>query len=552
MDHPQLAWHRQAIRRKMFRLKFRFRLLLFMESVLLGLTVVLSVSAAVVLLGKLVYLPSALRSFNTFMAAVEFVAFASLVWALARPVTDLELASFIDREIGQPGRVESAVDFLERPHEIDPLYLDPFLKSTVGVLNSTSDGQIIGMQLPRLWRYTVLAFAILIAAELFVPVARLVSEDQDPFLIKDMQRLSRELEGTLLRATRDESVSEEDKELFEKARELSRRMDAKTIDPSYLQDELFRLTRGIGERSDRLRSSNDQLLAELLEEIERLRQDQESKGVQNAALKRALDELAQKTKDMQELAAQQRLRTAQELTEAVQQLLSVSEDQLSQADKELIERLVSEMQSQLQQGQDLNRISEVAERSLNALRKDSIQDLMYRDRDQLSEQAMEFLRSQRGLQQGGSDYRSEGRSEGSFQIGTMEGIGVGSGSQADGGDPSEGGGGYYGFATDDENGQVNVPSEGIGSGAGGDLFGSPSSRVEGYRTYVDHRLPGEGGELDLTFSTVLGSPASGEVQAVAPDEVESSFGEAYEGQIPEGEYPERYKQIISDYFDGLR
>lgn len=550
MDHPQLAWHRQAIRRKMFRLKFRFRLLLFMESVLLGLTAVLSVSAAVVLVGKLVYLPAELRSFNTFMAAVEFVAFASLVWALARPVTDLELASFIDREIGQPGRVESAVDFLERPHEIDPLYLDPFLKSTVGVLNSTSDGQIIGMQLPRLWRYTVLAFAILIAAELFVPVARLVSEDQDPFLIKDMQRLSRELEGTLLRATRDESVSEEDKELFEKARELSRRMDAKTIDPSYLQDELFRLTRGIGERSDRLRSSNDQLLAELLEEIERLRQDQESKGVQNAALKRALDELAQKTKDMQELAAQQRLRTAQELTEAVQQLLSVSEDQLSQADKELIERLVSEMQSQLQQGQDLNRISEVAERSLNALRKDSIQDLMYRDRDQLSEQAMEFLRSQRGLQQGGSDYRSEGRSEGSFQIGTMEGTGAGSGSQGEG-DPTEGGG-YYGSITDDENGQMSIPSEGIGSGVGGDLFGSPSSPVEGYRTYVDHRLPGEGSELDLTFSTVLGSPAGGEVRAVAPGEIEGSFGEAYEGQIPEGEYPERYKQIISDYFDGLR
>ena len=55
MDHPQLAWHSQAIRRKMFRLKFRFRLLLLMESVLLGLTVVLSVSAVVVLAGKLVY-----------------------------------------------------------------------------------------------------------------------------------------------------------------------------------------------------------------------------------------------------------------------------------------------------------------------------------------------------------------------------------------------------------------------------------------------------------------------------------------------------------------
>lgn len=549
MDHPQLAWHRQAIRRKMFRLKFRFRLLLFMESVLLGLTAVLSVSAAVVLVGKLVYLPAELRSSNTLMTAVEFVVFASLVWTLVRPVSDLELASFIDREIGQPGRIESAVDFLGRPDEIDPLYLGPFLKSTVGILNSTPDGQIIGIQLPRLWRYTVLALAILIAIELFVPVARLVSEDQDPFLLRDMQRLSRELEGTLLRATRDQSVSEEDKELFEKARELSRRMDAKTIDPSYLQDELLRLTRGIGERSDRLRSSNDQLLAELLEEIERLRQEQESKGVQNAALKRALDEMAQKTRDLQELAAQQRLRTAQELTEAVQQLLSVSEDQLSQEDKELIERLVSEMQSQLQQGQDLNRVSEVAERSLNALRKDSIQDLMYRGRDQLSEQAMEFLRSQRALQQGGNYYEPEGPSEGSFQIGMMEGIGVGSGSQE--GDPNEGGG-YYGSITDDENGQMSIPSEGIGSGVGGDLFGSPSSPVEGYRTYVDHRLPGEGSELDLTFSTVLGSPAGGEVRAVAPGEIEGSFGEAYEGQIPEGEYPERYKQIISDYFDGLR
>ena len=56
----------------------------------------------------------------------------------------------------------------------------------------------------------------------------------------------------------------------------------------------------------------------------------------------------------------------------------------------------------------------------------------------------------------------------------------------------------------------------------------------------------------MTLSTVLGSPAGGEVRAVAPEQIEASFGEAYEGQIPEGEYPERYKQIISDYFDGLK
>jgi hypothetical protein len=156
------------------------------------------------------------------MTAVELVVFAGLVWALVRPVPDLELAAFIDRELGQPGRVESAVDFLGRPHEIDPLYLGPFLNGTVRILSSTPDGQIIGLQLPRLWRYTALALAILVAIQLFVPVARLVSEDQDPFLIKDMHRLSRELEATLLRATREESVSEEDKELFERARELSR------------------------------------------------------------------------------------------------------------------------------------------------------------------------------------------------------------------------------------------------------------------------------------------------------------------------------------------
>jgi hypothetical protein len=552
MDQLQLAWYRQAIRRKMIRLKLRFRLLLFLESVLLGLTVVLSVSAAVVFVGKLVYLPGVLRSPDTLRTAVEFVTVAGVIWASARPVPDLELASFIDREINQPSRIESAVDFLGRPDEIDPLHLGPFLKSTVGILNSTPDRQIIGLQLPRLWRYAALALALLVAVQLFVPVARLVGEDQDPFLIRDMHRLSRELEGTLLTAARHESVSEEDKELFEKARELSRRMDAKTIDPSYLQDELLRLTRGVGERSDRLRSENDRLLTQLLEEIERLRQDQESKGVQNAALKRALDELSRKTRDMQELSVQQRLRTAQELTDAVQQLLSVSENQLNQEDRELIQHIISEMQSQLQQDQDLKRISEVAERSLQSLRKDSIQDLMFRGRDQLSEQAMEFLRSQRGLQQGGSYYPPEGQGEAGFQIGAVEDIGFGRESQGEARDAAEGGASYFGLVADDESGQVDSPSEGIGTGVGGDLFGGPSGPIEGYRTYIDHRLPGEGGELDLTFSTVLGSPASGEVRAVAPGQIEPSFGDAYEGQIPEGEYPERYKQIISDYFDGLR
>ena len=73
MDQLQLAWYRQAIRRKMIRLKLRFRLLLFLESVLLGLTVVLPVSAAVVFVGKLVYLPGVLRSPDTLRTAVEFV-----------------------------------------------------------------------------------------------------------------------------------------------------------------------------------------------------------------------------------------------------------------------------------------------------------------------------------------------------------------------------------------------------------------------------------------------------------------------------------------------
>ena len=100
MDQLQLAWYRQAIRRKMIRLKLRFRLLLFLESVLLGLTVVLSVSAAVVFVGKLVYLP-VLRSPDTLRTAVEFVTVAGVIWASARPVPDLELASFIDREINQ-------------------------------------------------------------------------------------------------------------------------------------------------------------------------------------------------------------------------------------------------------------------------------------------------------------------------------------------------------------------------------------------------------------------------------------------------------------------
>ena len=160
MDQLQLAWYRQAIRRKMIRLKLRFRLLLFLESVLLGLTVVLSVSAAVVFVGKLVYLPGVLRSPDTLRTAVEFVTVAGVIWASARPVPDLELASFIDREINQPSRIESAVDFLGRPDEIDPLHLGPFLKSTVGILNSTPDRQIIGLQLPRLWRYAALALAL--------------------------------------------------------------------------------------------------------------------------------------------------------------------------------------------------------------------------------------------------------------------------------------------------------------------------------------------------------------------------------------------------------
>ena len=553
MDQLQLAWYRQAIRRKMIRLKLRFRLLLFLESVLLGLTVVLSVSAAVVFVGKLVYLPGVLRSPDTLRTAVEFVTVAGVIWASARPVPDLELASFIDREINQPSRIESAVDFLGRPDEIDPLHLGPFLKSTVGILNSTPDRQIIGLQLPRLWRYAALALALLVAVQLFVPVARLVGEDQDPFLIRDMHRLSRELEGTLLTAARHESVSEEDKELFEKARELSRRMDAKTIDPSYLQDELLRLTRGIGERSDRLRSANDQLLAHLLEEIERLRLDQESKGVQNPTLKNALDVLAQKTRDMQESNVQQRLRTAQELSDALHELLKLPESRLDEEDRQLIQSIISEMQTQLQQDQDLKRISDVAERSLKSLRKDSIQDLMYRDRDQLSEQAMEFLRSQRGLQQSGNYYAPDVPSEGGFQIGAFEGVGYGGGPQGETGAATDSGASYLGLVEgDDGKGQVGLPSEGIGTGVGGELFGTPSSPVEGYRTHVDHRLPGEGDELDLTLSTVLGSPAGGEVRAVAPEQIEASFGEAYEGQIPEGEYPERYKQIISDYFDGLK
>ena len=152
--------------------------------------------------------------------------------------------------------------------------------------------------------------AILVAIQLFVPVARLVSEDQDPFLIKDMHRLSRELEATLLRATREESVSEEDKELFERARELSRRMDAKTIDPSYLQDELLRLTRGVerGLTGSGLRTIG--CLHSCWRKSSGLDKIRKAKVCRHGT-EGALDELSRKTRDMQELSVQQRLLTAQ-------------------------------------------------------------------------------------------------------------------------------------------------------------------------------------------------------------------------------------------------
>ena len=476
----------------------------------------------------------------------------SFLWASLRPVKDLELAAFIDREVTQPGMVESAVDFLSRPDEIDPLYLRPFLRDVARLLVSTPESRIIGLEIPRLWRVTAAALALLLVVHFFVPTGRMIGEEQDPFLIRDLKRMSMQFAGAALDASRAENLSREERELYEKAEELARTMAADSIDPDYLQDELSRLTKGINERSMKTRAVSDELIARVLQEIERLRLDQANKAAQNPALEEAMKLLAASAIEMQDSSMQQRMRSAQDMAQTVQGLLEMSKDVLDPKELETIQRLIAELQSELERNSSLRNLSELSERALDLLQRERLEDLTSRRRHQLIEQRAELLRSYTATQQEGApDSWEYGQPRTAISLPTRVGLDAALGLLTGEDAPSDSAGGFEGFAVD-QSLPVDVPGEGLGTSPGDRLYGPVSERLEGYRTLVDHRFTGEGDEIDLTLSTVLGTPAEGEVGMSPPDQLKAYSGAAYEGQILEGEYPERYKQIVSNYFDGLK
>lgn len=547
MSESWLDYYRDTIKRKLFWLKLRYRLLLFIEAALLCAAVVLLASAAIVAVGKAVFLPEPLRSLRTLLIVLEIVVFGSFLWAMLRPVHDLKLAAFVDREISRPGLIESAVDFLSRPNEIDPLHFRLFLQSVADVLTSTPNKQIISLRVPKLWRAAALALALLLAVHFFVPVTRVVTEDQDPFLIRDLQRLSVQFAGAVLNTSREENLSQEDKELFEKAEQLSRRMAADAIDPNYLQDELLKLTKQINERSAHSREASDQLLEKLLQEIERFRRDRAGSGADNSALEAAIGLLAATAQKMQDSSLQQQVREIQEMSEIVQGLLETPTGE----ELEVIQNLISELQSELKRSAALQNLSDLSERALRSLNRDHLGDLTSKRRDQLSEQMREFLRSYAGTQSKSGTLSSQNADGREQETGYLLN-GAADQSFLGGQDDSTGSGVGAAAGEDDRSGSMGVPADGIGTSPGDNLFGPMSEQAEGFRTLVDHRLISEDEEMDLTLSTVLGSPAEGQVKMQPPDRLAVYSGETYEGQILEGGFPERYKQIVSNYFDSLK
>lgn len=533
----------EVIRRKLFQLRLRFRFLMFVESALLLTTGVLFLSTVAVAVGKIVYLPEVLRSPLTLARVLEAIVVVSLLWAVLRPVHDSEVASLIDREIAQPGMMESAVDFLSRSDEIDPLYFRPFIESTAKILDTTPNREIVGIKLPGLWRYTVAVAVVLLVVYIFVPVTRLVNEDQDPFLIRDLQRLSIELEAAVLNAERQEGVNEEDRELFKKAEQLARRMRADSVDPSYLQDELLRLTRGVNERSVQTRTATQSLLEQLLGEIERLRE----KRSDNEELQEVLNQLSSRARDMQVETLQRQITAASELA----RILDTPMEELGQEDVAALRRLIGEMQSDLQQSNAAQRLSEVAQRSLKALNRDSLDDLMPSPRDGLSQQVRNYLRQYSGAQPDSLVADEQGDQSGESYMALIQATEANRRALLDGDSETADGLGQLAI---DQGGSdlVGQPAGGVGTARGEELFGDKTAPLEGYRTTIDHRLMSDSDELDLTLSTVLGAPAEGVVQMQAPGELQTFRGAAYEGQILEGEYPDRYKQIVSNYFDGLK
>lgn len=543
--------HRDTIRRRLLWLRLRYRLLLFVELALLGTTAVLFISIAVVAVGKVVYLPEPFRSLQAFLLAVGAVIFTSFLWASLRSIHDLELASFIDREVAQPGMMESAVDFLSRPDEIDPSHLQPFLQNVAKMLVSTPSNHIIGIQLPRLWRVTACALILLLVVHFFVPVTRVIREEQDPFLIRDLQRLSVEFAGAALNASRTKDLSREDRELFEKAEQLSRRMAADSIDPSYLQDELLRLTKGINEQSLRTRAAGNELVEQVLERIEKLRQDHANRSAQNSALEDAMKLLSATATQMQDSSTQQRIRGAHDMMQVLQELVETPTDVLSSEELEAIQHLISELQSELTRNQSLESLSDLSERSLSLLSRDHLEDLTSTRRDQLSEQMQEFLRSHTGVQPEDGAPGSEGMSGHDQRFGHTQSSDAAQGLLGDQGASRDSAIGLAG-SEDGRPVPMGDAAVGIGTSPGDNVYGQLSEQMEGARTFIDHRLMGEGDEMDLTLSTVLGSPSEGEIGVSPSEQLEVYSGQAYEGQIIEGEYPERYKQIVSNYFDGLK
>lgn len=538
-----LARCMEVIRRKLFRLRLRFRFLMFVEAGLLLTTGVLLISTVAVAVGKIVYLPEVLRSSLTLVRVLEAVVVVSLLWAALRPVHDSEVASLIDSEIAQPGMMESAVDFLTRSDEIDPLYFRPFIERTARILDTTPNRDIVGIKLPSLWRYAAVALALLLVVHIFVPIARLVDEDQDPFLFRDLHRLSIELEGAVLNAERQDSISEEERELFKKAEQLARRMRADSVDPSYLQDELLRLTKGVNERSVQTRAATDSLLEQLLSEIERLRKE----GSDNEELQQVLNQLASRARDMQGGTLQQQVTGASEIA----RIIDTPMGEFGHDDVAALRRLIEDMQSGLQQNSAAHRLTDVAQRSLKALSRDSLDDLMPAPRDGLSKHLRDYLRQLPGAQPDSLVADDQGDQSGESYLELIQASEANGGTLLDG--DSQAGGGLGLLAIDqDGSGSTSQPAGGIGTATGQELLGDRTAPVEGYRTAIDHRLVSDSDEMDLTLSAVLGAPAEGEVQMHAPDELQTFSGAAYEGQILEGEYPERYKQIVSNYFDGLK
>ena len=539
----QVGSFRRILWRRVMLLKVGFRAVAFAETSLLSVSLVFVVGAAVVALNKVRYVPSVVHSRDTLFGALLFAALFSFLWAFLVPVKDQSVARAADKELGVLGQLESAVDFMERPHDVDALYLKLFMERTAPVLASIGIRDVIKADLSKVAIGALASLVLFASAVNLLPDRRLLTREDHPFVIQDIQRLSREMRATLQGIDEGDPMDPEQRRLFEEAERVSRLMGSNVVDPDYLREQLSRLSRNLDGHRDSLQLESDEAIERLLYALQAM---EEVQGVQADPRRRQLlEDMAEQARQVSQSSMSDRSRGVDEMSRLLNRQNEDADGWLSPEEARSLNQMLRSVEEISENYKDARDLSSVVQSADRTVRRGTGQDTLAEDPRSRDWQRRSLMPSdETPTDYGGSDEGDTDRFA-ARPNGDSDSYGSGEGEEFFWVDGFEIGEGDNGEVTDDL-----LNGVGAGDEEGDLVYGQRTPGLDVDPRHVDHEWD-ESEDFGIGTRTILGEPTRARPGFETPSDLGRVIDDGFEGEIDSTEYPQKYRDIITNYFDGL-